>query len=83
MNCEETNSENRMLYIMGHSLGITDKDIIGSFIKANSMRSVLFYHSLDALSDQISNLTAIIGRREMISRTGGETHSMEFRKQEQ
>ena len=83
VNCEETNSENRMLYIMGHSLGITDKDIIGSFIKANSMRSVLFYHSLDALSDQISNLTAIIGRREMISRTGGETHSMEFRKQEQ
>ncbi|MBQ5967980.1 MAG: bacteriophage abortive infection AbiH family protein [Clostridiales bacterium] len=71
----------RMLYIFGHSIGITDKDIIGAFVKANDMRSVLFYHSEDAFSDQVSNLTAIIGMEEMIRRTGGKTHTLEFRKQ--
>lgn len=71
----------RMLFIFGHSIGITDKDIIGAFIQGNDMRSVLFYHSEDAFIDQVSNLTAIIGMDEMIHRTGGKSHTMEFRMQ--
>ena len=78
---EDSKTLDRMLYIFGHSIGITDKDIIGQFIKASDMRSVLFYHNDDAFSNQVSNLTAIIGLDEMIRRTGGKTHTMEFRKQ--
>lgn len=71
----------RMLYIFGHSIGITDKDIIGALIQTNDMRSVLFYHDEEAFSDQVSNLTAIIGMDEMIQRTGGKTHTLGFREQ--
>ena len=80
-NITEGGMIDRMLYIFGHSLGYTDKDIIGAFIQANDMRSVIFYHSEDTFVDQVSNLTAIIGMDEMIRRTGGSTHTMEFRKQ--
>lgn len=51
----------RMLYIFGHSIGITDKDIIYSFVMARDMRTVLYYHNEDAFSNQVSNMTAIIG----------------------
>lgn len=80
-NIKEGKTLDRVLYIFGHSIGITDKDIIGAFVTANDMRSVLFYHNDDSFSSQVSNLTAIIGMDEMIRRTGGKTHTMEFRMQ--
>lgn len=80
-NIKEGQTLDRMLFIFGHSIGITDKDIIGPFVTANDMRTVLYYHNEDAFSNQVSNLTAIIGMDEMIKRTGGKRHTMEFRKQ--
>lgn len=72
---------NRILCIMGHSLGISDKDIIGPFVTAKNMKTILYYHNIDALNNQVANLTAIIGMDEMISRTGGKKHTIEFHKQ--
>ncbi len=80
-NISEGVTLDRMLYIFGHSIGITDKDIISSFVLSNDMRTVLFYHDEEAFSNQVANLTAIIGMNEMIKRTGGKAHTLEFCKQ--
>ncbi len=71
----------RILYIFGHSIGITDKDIIESFVTAKDMKTVVFYYDDEAFANQVSNMTAIIGKNEMINRTGGLNHTLEFREQ--
>ena len=76
-----TTNYNRMLYIFGHSLGITDKDIIEPFVRDEKVKTKVYYHDEDSFSDKVGNLTAMIGMDEMIHRTGGSYRSMEFVKQ--
>jgi len=57
--------ENRNLLIMGHSLDITDKDIIFELIECASSVTVL-YHSEGAKGQYISNLVKIFGREKFI-----------------
>lgn len=74
-------NHSRILYIFGHSLGITDKDIIEPFLLGNIMNAEIYYHDEDSFSDKVGNLTAIIGMEEMIKRTGGYYRTMRFVKQ--
>jgi hypothetical protein len=67
--------------IFGHSLGITDNDILKSFITLPNTRTVVYYHDEEAFSQQVSNITAILGREEVITRTGGQDRTLEFRDQ--
>lgn len=78
---EEEKAIESRLYVFGHSLGITDKDIIQSFIKAPLMETMVFYHGETSLNSQIINLTAIIGMKEMVQRTGGKYRTLRFEKQ--
>ena len=59
------------LYIMGHSLDITDGDIIKKFLCCDNIITTIYYlnNGLD-LKEKISNLVRIIGQEELISRTG-------------
>ena len=67
--------------IFGHSLGITDEDILKSFITLPNTRTLVYYHSEEAFSQQVSNITAILGKEEVIARTGGRDRTLEFRDQ--
>lgn len=49
------------LFTMGHSLDITDKDIIEELFK-NAKEIVILYHSLDAKKFLISNLIKLFGK---------------------
>ena len=62
---DETN-----LYIYGHSLDDTDKDVLARLITAENVKTTIFYHNQDALGKQISNLVKVITEEELISRTG-------------
>ena len=42
------------------------------------MRTAIYYYNDAAMMDQVRNLTAILGRNEMIRRTGGNKRTMEF-----
>ena len=56
---------------MGHSLDITDGDIIKKFLCCDNIVTTIYYlnNGLD-LKEKISNLVRIIGQEELISRTG-------------
>lgn len=62
---DETN-----IYIYGHSLDATDKDILATLITAENVKTTIFYHSQDALEKQIINLVKVITEDELIRRTG-------------
>ena len=71
------------LYIFGHSLDITDKDILKMFICNDNVRTKIFYYrnSKDdkrELGKLIKNLVRIIGQDELIKRTGGIHRTIEF-----
>lgn len=70
------------LYIFGHSLDITDGDILRDLILNDSVYTKIFYHNKDAMRQQIANLVKVIGQDELIRRTGGSTKTIEFKLQQ-
>lgn len=71
----------RELIIFGHSIGVTDKDVLRPFILAPNMRTVVYYHDDTAFSEKLANMTPIIGMEEVISRTGGKNRTLIFAEQ--
>ena len=69
------------LYIFGHSLNITDKDILKSLILNDNVHTTIFYHNEEAHAKQIANLVKAIGQEELIKRTGGLYKSISFKRQ--
>ena len=70
------------LYIFGHSLDVTDKDILRDLILNDNVYTTIFYHNKDAMGQLITNLVKIIGEEELIKRTGGRTKTIEFKQQQ-
>lgn len=71
------------LYIFGHSLDVTDKDILKMFICNNNVQTKIFYHRNNAedkksLGKIIRNLIIVMGQDELICRTGGVHKTIEF-----
>lgn len=71
------------LYIFGHSLDITDGDILRALICNDNVNTKIFYYreKVDdkrTLEKIISNLVKVIGQDELIKRTGGEFKTIEF-----
>ncbi len=71
------------LYIFGHSLDSTDKDILKLFICNDNVQTKIFYHRKNqddkkSLGKLIKNLVQIMGQEELIRRTGGAHKTIEF-----
>ena len=66
------------LYIYGHSLDVTDKDVLQYLILSTNMTTYIFYYSREDLANKISNLVKIIGEDELIQRTKGKMRSIQF-----
>lgn len=69
------------VYIFGHSLDVTDKDVLRDLILNDNVYTTIFYHSKDELGRKIANLVKVIGQDELIRRTGGSTKTIEFKQQ--
>ena len=69
------------LYIFGHSLDVTDKDILRDLILNDNVYTTIFYPYKDELGRKIANLVKVIGQEELIRRTGGSTKTIEFKLQ--
>ena len=74
------NPENN-IYIWGHSLDITDGDILSSLINMPNTKTTIFYHNQDALGNQIGNLVKVLGENELISMVLGENARIVFKEQ--
>ena len=77
-----TNDTKNYLYIFGHSLDITDKDIFRDLILNDNVYTTIFYYNKNDLSSKIANLVKVLGQDELIKRTGGSTKTIEFRLQQ-
>lgn len=62
------------VYIMGHSLGMTDKDILADFFYNNKNVSdiTIFYHNQLAYEQLVISLIAMFGKEFIIEQTGKE-----------
>lgn len=69
------------IYFIGHSLDVTDKDILKELILHEGANTTIYYHNQEALSRMITNLVKVIGEDELISRTGGYHGSIKFKQQ--
>lgn len=70
------------LYIMGHSLDITDRDILRDLILNDNVYTTIFYFDQSDLGAKIANLVKVIGQNELIKRTGGSLKTIEFKQQQ-
>lgn len=68
------------LFFYGHSLDITDADILRRLILEEGFKTTIFYHSKKTLGNQIANLVKVIGEEELIKRTDGNRRTIIFRK---
>lgn len=66
------------LYFIGHSLDVTDKDILKELILFDEANTTIYYHNQEALGRMIANLVKVIGEDELISRTGGSKATISF-----
>ena len=71
------------LYIFGHSLDITDRDVLKLFICNDNVQTKVFYYrknkdDKEVLGKLIRNLIQIMGQDELLRRTGGVHKTIEF-----
>lgn len=78
---ESTYSLQHNLYIFGHSLDVTDGDILKDLILNDNVHTTIYYVNKDVMGQQIVNLVKVIGQDELIKRTGGKNKTIEFKKQ--
>lgn len=71
------------VYIFGHSLDVTDKDVLREIILAKDVVTTIFYHDDISYIQYISNLVKIIGQDELIKRVHGTSPSIIFQKQKE
>lgn len=78
---EEKHINKHNIYIFGHSLDVTDKDILRDLILNDNVYTTIFYLNKSVMGQQIANLVKVIGQDELIKRTGGSTKTIEFKQQ--
>ena len=66
------------LFIFGHSLDITDKDVLKEMILNDNVYTTIYYPDKKELGRKIANLVKVIGQDELIRRTGGSTKTIQF-----
>lgn len=74
-------ADKHYVYIFGHSLDITDRDILRELILNDNVYTTIFYKDKDQQGQQIENLFKVIGKDELIRRTAGTTKTVEFKLQ--
>ncbi|WP_167957379.1 AbiH family protein [Anaerosporobacter faecicola] len=74
-------TQQHYLYIFGHSLDLTDGDIIRDLLLNDNVKTVIYYCNDEIFGRQIANLVKVIGQDELIRRTGGPTKTITFQPQ--
>lgn len=80
LECEEKEKQNKV-YIFGHSLDVTDGDIIASLINMPNTQTIIYHHNQEAFEKQVCNLVKILGENELIAKVYGHNASIIFEKQ--
>jgi hypothetical protein len=73
--------EKHNVYIFGHSLDVTDKDVLNEIIMNKNVRTTIFYHDEETHARQIANLVKIIKQDTLIEKVYSEDPQIEFKQQ--
>lgn len=68
--------------IFGHSLDITDRDILRDLIMNDNVYVTIYYYDENAFGSQIANLVQIIGQEALIRRVHGKNANIIFKNQQ-
>lgn len=68
-------------YIFGHSLDITDGDILREIIETDDTDTTIFYRDKQQQANQIANLSKVLGQDELLKRTFSISPTIIFKKQ--
>ena len=69
------------IYIFGHSLDTTDGDILREIILTEGIITTIFYRNKQQQSDQIANLSKILGQDELLKRVFSTSPTIIFKQQ--
>lgn len=69
------------VYIFGHSLDITDGDILREIIQTPGVYTTIFYRNKQQQANQIANLSKVLGQDELLDRTFSVSPTIIFKKQ--
>ncbi|MGL4850138.1 MAG: AbiH family protein [Clostridium sp.] len=69
------------LYIFGHSIDVTDKDILRDLILTPNLTTTIFYYDNNVKANYISNLVRIIGQDELRARAWSNNPTIIFKEQ--
>lgn len=76
-----TADEPKTLYIFGHSLDVTDGDLLREFMERPDVKTMIFYKNKKQLGQQIANLVKILGDDMVIEKAYGDNPSIVFQQQ--
>lgn len=80
--CEREEKDENKIYIFGHSLDVTDKDILKELIEFENTITTIFYCNKSVYAQQIANLVKIIGPDELTRKVSGENPTIIFKQQQ-
>lgn len=69
------------VYIFGHSLDVTDGDILREVIRTEGVVTTIFYRNKQQQSDQIANLSKVLGQDELLKRVFSTFPTIIFKQQ--
>lgn len=69
------------VYIFGHSLDVTDGDILREVIRTSGVVTTVFYRHKQQQSDQIANLSKVLGQDELLERVFSTSPTIIFKQQ--
>lgn len=78
---KEGKKKENKLYIFGHSLDVTDGDILKEMIEHDGIHTIIFYKDKARLGQQITNLVKVFGPEKVIQYVYGNNPIIEFRQQ--
>lgn len=80
-NVKAGRKEENILYIFGHSLDVTDGDVLREFINHENLKTVIFYRNKEQLGQQIANLVKILKSDAVIEKVYGNNPTIIFQQQ--
>ena len=69
------------IYIFGHSLDVTDGDILREIIETDDTDTTIFYKDKQQQANQIANLSKVLGQDELLERTFSISPTIIFKQQ--
>ena len=66
------------IYILGHSLDVSDKDVLSEILLCPNANVHIIYHNKKALADKIANVVKIIGQDKLIEKSYSENPQIDF-----